>query len=156
MAEGIVTDITRIHSSIFDHKPQLRTEIELFVKEFEEKRKETEVDHLFRVLERVTELKDTEIPRTSSLADIHLPKLLGELQVSESISEKLIYKLQASEPKYKEKLEASREERTKEWDSFVHDMTTKCIKIDSIYKDKGEEVKKLYLKAEEPFIRKSS
>jgi hypothetical protein len=104
-------------------------------------------------LERVTELKDTEIPRTGCLADIHLPKLLAELQVAESISDKLTDKLKASDSKYAENLEKSRKERATEWDSFVHDMTTKCIRIDNLYKDKQEEVRKLYLKAEEPFLK---
>ena len=118
----------------------------------QEKRKDREVDHLFKILERVTELKDTEIPRTGSLADIHLPKFSAELQVSESISDKLVQKVSTAEQLYSEKLEKNRLERAAEWDSFVHGMTTKCIRIDSLYKDKEEEVKKLYLKAEEKFL----
>jgi len=103
----------------------------------------------------VTELKDTEIPRTGSLADIHLPKILAEVQVAESISNKLVEKLRTADSKYAENLEKSRKERASEWDSFVHDMTTKCIRIDNLYKGKQEEVRKLYLKAEEPFLRTS-
>jgi hypothetical protein len=106
-------------------------------------------------LERVTELKDTEIPRTGSLADIHLPKLSAELQVSESISDKLVEKVGKAEEQYIEKLAKRRSERAAEWDSFVHDMTTKCIRIDNLYKVKEEEVKKLYLQADEKYLVRS-
>jgi len=118
----------------------------------QEKRQDREVDHLFRILERVTELKDTEIAKTESLADIHLPKLSAELQVSESISDKLVDRVSSAEKLYAEKLEKKRKARTAEWDSFVHGMTSKCIRIDSLYKDKEEEVRQLYQKAEEKFL----
>lgn len=120
---------------------------------FQERRKDTEVNQLLHILERVSVLKDTEIPRTGCLAEIHLPKLLANLQIAESISDKLLDKLKSSDSKYTEALEKSRNERSAEWDSFVHDMTTNCIRIDNLYKEKQEEVRNLYLKAEEPFLK---
>jgi hypothetical protein len=154
MAEGIVKDTGDIYSSIFNHKPALEREVSFFVKEFEEKRKDREIDHLFKILERVTELKDTEIPRAASLADIHLPKLSAELEVAVSISDKLIQRTSSTaDEKYAKKLEIGRAERAKEWDAFVHEMTTRCIRIDGNYKAKEDEVRKLYLQAEEKLLK---
>jgi len=154
MAEGIVKDTADIYSSIFDHKPQLRREIAFFVKEFEEKRKDREVDHLFKILELVTELKQTEIPRAGSLADIHLPKLSAELEVAVSISDKLIQRTSAAaEEKYNQKLEQGRAERVIEWDTFVHEMTTRCIRIDGNYKVKETEIRHLYAQAEQKLLK---
>lgn len=118
----------------------------------QESRKDREVDRLFKILERVTELKDTEISKAKSLADIHIPKLSAELQVAESIADTLLEKRLKAETEISFQLEKKRQDRTIEWDKFVHDMTNKCIRIDNTFKDKEEEVRELYKKAEEKLI----
>ncbi|CAG7828269.1 unnamed protein product [Allacma fusca] len=148
MTDGAVKDASEIYSSIFDHSPLTRKEIEYFVREFEDTRGDREVDYLFKILEKTTELKDTEITKVKSLADIHLPKLSAELQVAESISKKLLQKAESSDKVSAARLEQKRSERAAEWDAFVHDMTKKCIRIDNAYKAKEDEVRDLYQKAE--------
>ena len=112
------------------------------------------MDRLFKILERVTELKDTEVPKVKSLADIHLTKLSAELQVAESISDKLLKKADSLEKASSVRLEQRRAERAQEWDTFVHEMTNKCIRIDNSYKAKEDEVRELYKKAEEKLLSK--
>jgi hypothetical protein len=119
---------------------------------FQDSRKDREVDRLFKVLERVTELKDTELSKTQALADIHLPKLALELQVAESIANKLNHKRSLADGEREVKLDLRRKERATEWDTFVHDMTSKCIRIDKSYKDKQEEIVGVYKKAEEKLL----
>ena len=97
-------------------------------------------------------MSEIEIPRAQSLGDIHLPKLISEVQVAESISDKLMNILDTSETKYKEILEQTRANRTTEWDAFVHDMTTKCIRIDNLYRDKQNEARASYQRAEEKLL----
>jgi len=97
----------------------------------------------------VTELKDTELLKTQALADIHLPKLGLELQVAESIASKLNQKRSTADAESASKLEVKRKERAVEWDAFVHDMTSKCIRIDNSYKEKQSEIVDVYKKAED-------
>ncbi|CAL8073526.1 unnamed protein product [Orchesella dallaii] len=149
MAGGILKDIREIYSSIFDHKPVVHREVDFFLKEFEESRGDREVDRLFKILERVTELKDSEITKAKSLADIHIPKLSAELQVAESIADTLLDKRLKAEKDISLELERKRQERSVEWDTFVHDMTNKCIRIDNTFKEKEDAVRVLYKKAEE-------
>lgn len=120
--------------------------------ELQDSRQDREVDRLFRILERVTELKDSEINKSKSLADIHIPKLSAELQVAESIADKLLNKRLKSEEDITKQLEKKRQDRTQEWDTFVHDMTSKCIRIDNTFKEKEEEVRELYKQAEVKLI----
>lgn len=107
------------------------------------------MDRLFKILERVTEIKDTETNKCQSLADIHIPKLSAELQVAESIADTLLAKRLKAEADITAQLEKKRQDRTIEWDTFVHDMTNKCIRIDNTFKGKEDEVRELYKKAEE-------
>jgi len=151
-----VLDVKDIYSSIFDHKPTVCREVDYFVKEFEESRKDREVDKLFKILERVTELKETELENTQALGDIHLPKLAAELQVAESIANKLNKKRSTADKTVEEKLVKHRQERVVEWDSFVHDMTAKCVKIDGNYKDKQEEIRRVYKNAEDKLLEKQN
>jgi len=103
----------------------------------------------------VTELKDSEITKAQSLADIHIPKLSAELQVAESIADSLLEKHLKVEGENTKQLERKRQERTTEWDTFVHDMTKKCIRIDNTFKEREEEVRILYKKAEEKIVEPS-
>lgn len=116
---------------------------------FQESRRDREVDRLFKILERVTEIKDTETNKCQSLADIHIPKLSAELQVAESIADTLLAKRLKAEADITAQLEKKRHDRTIEWDTFVHDMTNKCIRIDNTFKGREDEVRELYKKAEE-------
>ena len=121
-----------------------------------ETRKDREVDRLFKILERVTELKGSELQTTTSLADIHLPKLAVDLQVAESIANKLIKKRASADSETLEKLERRREERVVEWDTFVHDMTAKCVKIDNSFAVKQEEIREAFRKTEEKIFNKKA
>lgn len=116
---------------------------------YQESRCDREVDRLFKILERVTELKDSEITKSKALADIHIPKLSAELQVAESIADTLLSKRLKAEEEITNQLEKKRQHRTVEWDTFVHDMTNKCIRIDNTFKEREEEVRALYQKAED-------
>ncbi|RZF46262.1 hypothetical protein LSTR_LSTR016347, partial [Laodelphax striatellus] len=55
-----------IWSRLFDHRPFLSGEIQYFIKEFEEKRSDREVENLFKTLETVSEIKDNQIDKVFS------------------------------------------------------------------------------------------
>lgn len=78
-----------------------------------------------------------------------------ELHVAESIANKLIQKRSTADRDVETKLDKRRGERAVEWDTFVHDMTAKCVKIDNNFVIKQEEIRDAFKKTEEKiFIRK--
>lgn len=63
----VISDTFDVYSRLFNHRPFLQGEARHFVKEFEEKRQDSEVDNIFKTLETVTELRDYEIDKVWGL-----------------------------------------------------------------------------------------
>lgn len=59
---------------------------------FQERRSEREIEKLFQILERVTEINGTQIERVKLASDIHLPNLNANLEVSVSMCNKILEK----------------------------------------------------------------
>ena len=75
-------DCLEIHSKLFNHRPFIQTEIKNFVREFETKRGDREVDSVFSCLERVSELRDIGLPQLSDhVTSPVTTNLLANLQV---------------------------------------------------------------------------
>jgi len=79
-----------------------------------------------------------------------------DLQVAESIASKLITKRATADSETLAKLEKRREDRVVEWDTFVHDMTAKCVKIDNNFAIKQEEIREAFRKTEEQIFSKKA
>src|SRR5437588_347435 len=122
--------------------------------QLQETRGDREVDRLFKILERATDLKASELDKAQTLSDIHLPKLSAELQVAESIADKLIKKRSNADESFKAKLQERTALRAVEWDTFVHDMTARCVKIDNNFVEKQEDIKEVFRKTEEKILKK--
>ena len=56
-------DLLEIHGRLFNHRPFVQGETRHFVKEFEEKRQDREVENVFSLLERIAELRDSGLPK---------------------------------------------------------------------------------------------
>ncbi|GFU17000.1 uncharacterized protein TNCV_721911 [Trichonephila clavipes] len=85
MAEGnvldrVLKDIGDVQSRLFDHRPFVQGETKFILREFEEKRKEREVQQMFEMLEMVTEIKETQIEKAVKLGDMHLCNLTVTLK----------------------------------------------------------------------------
>lgn len=135
--------IGEIWSRLFDHRPFLNGEIKYMQKEFEEKRGDREVENLFAILEKLTEIKDSQVDRIKKGADT-LPvlneKLDQALKLSGDIENEYLDVHEVAEKRRAE----NREKRQKEWDQFIDDMNFKCKRIDNAFEDKEEELKDLY------------
>lgn len=142
-------DIADIHSRLFNHRPFINGEIRHFVKEFEEKRGDREVERVFKVLEKVTELRDSEVDKVKAQCDSVLPNLNANLLVAQSMSNKILDQSRSRE--IETALENSRQNREKEWNNFMVDIQDKCTKIDDAYKQKEIDVKTNYETLEKQF-----
>ncbi|GAB0096905.1 hypothetical protein DMENIID0001_124850 [Sergentomyia squamirostris] len=79
-AREIVKDIGEVYSRIFDHRPFTSAEIIYFVREFEEKRSDREVENLFLALQNTSEAKDSSISRCKIACEAHLDHLQKSLE----------------------------------------------------------------------------
>lgn len=114
------------------------------VKEFEEKRGDREVENLFSILEKLTDIKDSQADRIRRNGETTLPvlneKLEQALQLCKEVEKDYLHIKKESEQKRIE----NREKRQKEWDQFVDDMNFKCKRIDNTFEEKEEELRDLY------------
>ena len=86
-----------MYERLFNHRPFLQGEIKHFVKEFEEKRGDREVENVFKILEKVTELKGGEIDKVKAQCDSTLPNLNARLLVANSMCNKILDQARSSE-----------------------------------------------------------
>lgn len=133
-----VKDIGEVHSRLFDHKPFLQGEIKYFIKEFEEKRNDREVQRLFEILENVTEIRETQIDRICRNSDQKLCNLTGNLEVALSMCNKIL----EAEDKINvaEDLSERRKQRQCEWEKFMQDIKDKTARMDEAFQQKEREV----------------
>ena len=75
----------------------MQGEIKHFVKEFEEKRGDREVESVFKILETVTELDSGEIDKVKAQCDSTLPTLNAKLLVANSMCNKILDQARSSE-----------------------------------------------------------
>ncbi|XP_055714813.1 biogenesis of lysosome-related organelles complex 1 subunit 5, partial [Phlebotomus papatasi] len=81
-ARDIVKDIGEVYSRIFDHRPFTSAEIQYFVREFEEKRNDREVENLFLSLQNTSEAKDSGVSKCKVACEGHLDQLQKSLEVA--------------------------------------------------------------------------
>ncbi|XP_012149822.1 biogenesis of lysosome-related organelles complex 1 subunit 5 [Megachile rotundata] len=144
--ESVIKDAGEIWSRLFDHRPFIQGEITFFLREFEEKRGDTEVERLFKILEYTTELKENQLDRTEQLGDCHLPSLKANVDVALSMCERVLQREQDFDPDIA--LQENREKRKVEWEKFVNDMSEKCEKVNQTFEEKENEIKEFYIDLE--------
>lgn len=138
LTASVVKDVTEVYSRLFDHKPFLQGEIRFFIKEFEEKRREREVQRLFELLEDVTEVRETQVDRACRASDQGLSSLAGNLEVALSMCHRILEaedKLSSADD-----LSERRERRRCEWQQFEQDVKDKAARMDQAFEEKEREL----------------
>ncbi|CAL7939819.1 biogenesis of lysosome-related organelles complex 1 subunit 5 [Xylocopa sonorina] len=143
---SIIKDTGEIWSRLFDHRPFVQGEITFFLREFQEKRDDREVERLFKILEYSTELKESQLDRTEQLGDCHLPSLKANVDVALSMCERVLQREQDFDSDIA--LQENREIRKQEWEKFVNDMSDKCEKVNQTFEEKENEIKEFYIDLE--------
>lgn len=139
-----ISEIGEIWSRLFDHRPFLNGEIKFMLKEFEEKRGDREVENLFAILEKLTDIKDSQAEKIIKSGETGLPVLKEKLQQALLLSDEVEKDyLEARKEHDKRRLEL-KEKRQVEWDQFIDDMNFKCQRIDNTFEEKEEELRDLY------------
>jgi len=137
-------DIQEVHSRLFNHRPFLQGEVKHFIREFEEKRKDREVEHIFSCLERVSELRDLGLPQLiiNTSSSNSSTSLVANLQVSESMLGRILEQGETGE--VEKTLVASRDTREREWTNFLQEVQIRCQKVDQSFKEQEDSIRKKY------------
>jgi len=136
-------DIQEVHSRLFNHRPFLQGEVKHFIREFEEKRGDREVENIFSCLERVSELRDLGLPQLITNASSNSStSLVANLQVSESMLGRILEQGETGE--VEKTLVASRDTREKEWTNFLQEVQIRCKKVDQSFKEQEDTIRKKY------------
>ncbi|CAK9811339.1 Biogenesis of lysosome-related organelles complex 1 subunit 5 [Anthophora quadrimaculata] len=143
---SIIKDAGEIWSRLFDHRPFIQGEISFFLREFQDKRGDREVERLFKILEYSTELKESQHDRTEQLGDCHLPSLKANVDVALSMCERVLQREQDFDSD--RVLQENREIRKLEWEKFVNDMSEKCEKVNQTFEEKENEIREFYIDLE--------
>ncbi|KAF7993361.1 hypothetical protein HCN44_007864 [Aphidius gifuensis] len=143
---AVIKDTGVIWSRLFDHRPFVHGEISYFVREFEEKRGDREVERLFKILEYSSELDQSQIDRAEQLGDCYLPSLKANTDVALSMCERILER----ENKFDSDIELAdkRETRKKQWEQFMNHMSEKCRQVDETFTEKEEKLTEFYIDLE--------
>ncbi|KAI4494968.1 hypothetical protein M0804_001169 [Polistes exclamans] len=144
--DHIFVDTGEIWSRLFEHRPFIQGEVNFFLREFQEKRNDREVERLFKILEYSTELDQNQLPRAEQLGDCHLPSLKANIDVALSMCERVLQRQEEFNSDLA--LQHNREIRKAEWEKFINDMSDKCQKVDKAFQDKENEIKEYYIDLE--------
>ncbi|XP_061708587.1 biogenesis of lysosome-related organelles complex 1 subunit 5 isoform X1 [Cydia pomonella] len=144
MMTELSREVGEVWARLFDHRPFLNGEIKFMLKEFEEKRGDREVENLFFILEKVTDIKDSQVDKIKKGSEAALPVLSEKLNQALQLCERIETDYLEVQKTCEQKRAENREKRQKEWDQFIDDMNFKCQRIDNAFEEKEEELRDLY------------
>lgn len=100
------------------------------------------MERTFKILERVTELRDCELDKLKAQCDSTVPSVNANLLAAQSLCGKILDQERGAE--IEQALESSRQVREKELKSVLSDSKEKCSRIDEAYKQKEQDLRKQY------------
>ncbi|KAJ6641269.1 Transmembrane protein [Pseudolycoriella hygida] len=113
-------DIGEIYTRLFDNRPFLTGEIVNFVKEFEEKRQDREIEGLFTALQNTIENRDSSVEKFRLASEVHLSDIKTNLDSVKSVLDSVLEDNPTED--LNKTLEENRAKRQIEWQLFVDDM----------------------------------
>jgi len=135
--------VLELYSRLANHRPFVHGELRHFLREFESKRGDREVENIFGVLERVSELRDCGLPRLLEKgAGGEGARLVGALQVSQSMVERVLEQAETGE--VEATLQTSRETREREWEVFQKEARERCARLEARDRDQEEAIRRRY------------
>jgi len=146
LLRGVSKDVSEIYSRLFDHHAFLSGEINFFVKEFEGRRHDNDVEGMFQILDRVIDVRETQVDKAMSCAEPYL----GE--INENLSESLLRcdKILEMENIEKDTKAAERRlQRQKDWEKFEQDLAEKEQQVMKTFADKEQQLRDYYKELEQ-------
>ena len=86
----MLLDFGQVHSRLFDHRPFLNGEVRYFLHEFEEARGDREIENLFSILEKTTDIHGDQAGRLIGLCESQVPSMKARLDVAGSMCQQIL------------------------------------------------------------------
>ncbi|XP_005099650.1 biogenesis of lysosome-related organelles complex 1 subunit 5 [Aplysia californica] len=128
--EYVFRDVTDIYSRLFNHRAAIHGLANNFVKEFEERRGESDHVAISRTLELVTDCRDRAYPVTMKDLDKNLEELSNALKTSSQMCKRI---MQDADEKKVDWLESQRARRKHEWGEFMSVQRARKDRVDTDY-----------------------
>jgi len=135
-------DGLEICSRLINHRPFLKGETENFLKNFQDKRGDREIENIFGILERVSELRDFGVEKLETNLAGSCTELIENLAVAEASIERILTAGHSNE--IEKTLLSSRDCRETELAEFSRDLQKRYKRIDEKFLEREEDLKKKY------------
>ncbi|CAG9759536.1 unnamed protein product [Ceutorhynchus assimilis] len=138
----ITKDVSKVWDRIFKQSGFINGEINFTLKEFETKRSDSEVDNLFKSIENITDIKDTQI---NSLSEIVNEKVVDTNQyLNEAL--KLCREFGDLEKTFlQQTVSGGNNDRRKDlWEKIMDEITSEFSKVNSDFERKEIEAVQYY------------
>ncbi|XP_055310242.1 biogenesis of lysosome-related organelles complex 1 subunit 5 [Sitodiplosis mosellana] len=142
MTSELIKDVNEIYSRIFHHRQFLSGEINYFLREFEQKRNDKEIENLFSSVQNTIEAKDSTVEKCCILSETNLPLLKIKLDETLTLCESVLTRGVNKEAE--KRREDNRLARTETWNRFVDDMKHKQSYVENTFEEKEEELREFY------------
>jgi len=126
--EYVFRDVTDIYSRLFNHRAAVHGLASNFVKEFEERRGESDYISMTRTLELVTDCRDRAYPETMEGLQDSLEQLVKSVKTTSQMTHRI---LKDSENKKVDWLESERARRKREWEEFMAAQEARKERVDA-------------------------
>ncbi|XP_066155539.1 biogenesis of lysosome-related organelles complex 1 subunit 5 [Euwallacea fornicatus] len=146
----VLTDIRKTWERIFDQKGFLKGEINFTLREFEEKRGDSEVDNLFKSVETLTDINDTQIYRLRELAYGNI--IDANSQLNEALTLCANFPILEESFKQSTLLHENRKKRKDQWEDVMDGITANYSKINEEFEQREADLKKTYKTMESKLI----
>lgn len=140
--ENIIKECGAVWSRLFDHRQFLHGEITFFVREFEEKRSDREVENLFEILEKSTEIKDSQIDKLKHSSRNNLSDFQSVVDNANQLCNKVLDERCAYNPE--ESLLAKCASLEADNKKFEEDLAAKYKAVDESFAEKEKLLREYY------------
>ncbi|XP_066247180.1 biogenesis of lysosome-related organelles complex 1 subunit 5, partial [Euwallacea similis] len=143
-------DIRKTWERIFDQKGFLKGEINFILREFEEKRGDSEVDNLFKSVETLTDINDTQIYRLRELA---YGKIVdANIQLNEALTLCANFPILEESFNQSTLLHENRNKRKDQWEEVMDGITANYSEINREFEQREADLKKTYKNMESKLV----
>ncbi|KAK6186862.1 hypothetical protein SNE40_006127 [Patella caerulea] len=139
--EHLFKDFSVLYSRLFDHHPVLQGNINLFVREFEDKRGDREIERLRFTSDSCNSINNHVIPDICQILEDNLKQISDKV----SIATQMTLDLAESEEKVQRPyLMGQRARRKEEWTEFMSGQVARSSRVDQDYETQVQQLKENY------------
>ncbi|XP_022341692.1 biogenesis of lysosome-related organelles complex 1 subunit 5-like [Crassostrea virginica] len=140
MDQQLFKDLNEIHARLLDHRPILQGHVNFFVREFEGKRNDHELERLKKSKDNIEDLNDNLLPQATNGMDFYLANITAKLKVATEVCKKVEEK-DRTDIGF---IEKEREQRKKEWQELLAHNLKMCEDVDEEFSAQANIVAKHY------------